>query len=188
MSFRSIFLAMMLIFSAHAVRANDIKAAKKSSFKVKFKVEFIYMEEDGTQLDLGRVAGNINITSKNELGACTIKVSGIEEDIIHLCKLPEDTNLDWPEKFAISDDTFTTIAFQGLSILPPPKRLIAKKIFENSNIYINNKLVETRVVNQTTQGEFIIPFQDIKYSLEHPELLNRLTIKYSFKSIRRSRN
>lgn len=155
-------------------------------YKVKYKAEFSYQESDGTKISLPRVKGVILISTYPS-SACSIRIGGWDSQTVHFCRLPGLKSGGIPNEIAISDDTFTTIALESINYLLENKRDLAKKIFENSNIYINGAAVGTRAVNQTTQGEFVIPFTGIQVSLEQPELLNRINAKISFKSIRRTR-
>lgn len=155
-------------------------------YKVKYRAEFSYQESDGTKIKLPRIKGVILISTYPS-SACTIRIGGWDSETVHFCRLPSSKVGVAPSEMAISDDTFTTIALESVNYLMDNKRDLAKKIFENSNVYINGNNVATRAVNQTTQGEFVIPFTGIEIKLEQPELLNSIKAKLTITSIRKTR-
>lgn len=155
-------------------------------YKVKYKVEMSYHESDGTKIKLPKIKGVVLI-STYPTSACTIRIGGWDSETVHFCRLPNQRSGDVPKEMALSDDTFTTLTLESVNFLLDNKRDLAKKIYENSNVYINGKKIGTRPVNQTTQGEFLIPFTGVEVILEQPELLNSINIKMTVTSIRRTR-
>lgn len=185
-------LIFCLINLSAFAKANDddpsgaVRPLRPDLFKVKYKAEISYQERDGTKLKLPRIKGVVLI-STYPTSACTIRIGGWDSQTVHFCRLPSQKTGAVPNEMAISDDTFTTIALESVNYLMDNKRDLAKKIFENSNVYINGKSIVTREVNQTTQGEFLIPFTGIDISLEQPELYNRINVKFTISSIRKTR-
>lgn len=185
-----ILILIFCLFNFAAFADDDPASANRplrpDLYKVKYKVELSYQESDGTKIELPRIKGVVLI-STFPTSACTIRIGGWDSQIVHFCRIPNQKSGAIPSEMAISDDTFTTIALESVNYLLDNKRELAKKIFENSNVYINGKLVGTRAVNQTSQGEFIIPFTGVEIALEQPELLNRLTVKATITSVKRTR-
>lgn len=189
MKFFALFLSLISfnIFSFEGVKDDpSSRSPRPDLYKIKYKAEFTYLENDGTKILLPKVKGVV-LVSTYPTSACTIRIGGWDSQTVHFCRLPSLKPGAIPGEIAVSDDTFTTIALESVNYLLDNKRDLAKKIFENANLYIDNVLAETRPVNQTTQGEFILPFKGIDVVLEQPELLNRIQVKFSFKSIHRTR-
>lgn len=183
-------ICCLLSFNVFATSRDDGPGSNRplrpDLYKVRYRAEFSYQENDGTKLKLPRIKGVILISTYPS-SACTIRIGGWDSETVHFCRLPNSKVGVVPQEMAISDDTFTTIALESVNYLMDNKRDLAKKIFEYSNVYINGKKVETRAVNQTTQGEFVIPFTGIEVKLEQPELLNSISAKISITSIRKTR-
>lgn len=157
--------------------------AGDSEYKVKYEGNITYKETDGTEIELPRMKGTIYFQlGKNQ--SCKIKIGGWESDVVHICKLTEDlTSAKIPKGVIVSDDTFVTALLEGLKLLPELKKPVAAKIFNSAKVIVNNQLINTRKINQTTTGEFRIEFKPTKLTLQSTESEDSVTIFIVFKSI-----
>lgn len=169
-------LIFIFIFMAKATWAKD-------DFKVKYEGTITYKETDGTEIELPRMKGTIYFKN-GAVKECKINIGGWVSNIVHICNLQQEvSSTRLPKGIIVSDDTFVSAILEGLKYLPEEKKPIANKIFNSAEVYVDNQLVNTRKINQTTTGEFKIEFKPTKLTLKSTESPDSVSLFIVFKSI-----
>ncbi|MFZ4712388.1 MAG: hypothetical protein ACOYL6_01635 [Bacteriovoracaceae bacterium] len=172
-----IYLILSTLIASSAVAADK--------YKIKYVATIIYTEPDGTKFVLPEAKGKIWMRKTN--GACIVRVGGWESDIEHVCRLKNGEKGLAPTQVEFSDNTLVTMLLESLKFLLENKYGYALKIFTKSNVYINDQLIETRPINQSTVGSFFLNFNEPnRITLEQLDFKNKIKVELRFNSLRRT--
>ncbi len=163
----------------------SIQAFAGDKYKIKYRASISYSEPDGTRIVLPDAVGKVWMRVSDQ--ACLMRVGGWESNIMHICRIAVGTKGLAPKEVEISDDTFVTMLLESLKFLLDRKYAYALKIFNQSNVYVNDQFQATRVVNQSSAGSFFLNFsQPTRIALEHAQLKHKIRVEIRFEGLRRT--